>query len=152
MRENHQADASLRRLILDYIAQQGGEVRSDSGQGLRRQICDALAERPTRVSQALIALERRGLLEREMDLERHRCQAIRLVPATVPGGRPSDQRSVDLTAEGARRHAELEAAERELSDLIARAAAVARRVGELRWTALQAESSGSDLATQAMRR
>ena len=53
---------TLRRRILDYIADQGGELRSDSGQGLRRQICDALGERPTAVSQALIALEKAGLL------------------------------------------------------------------------------------------
>ena len=140
MREHHPADGSLRKLILDYIAQEGGELRSDSGQGLRRQICDALAERPTRVSQALIALEQRGLLEREMDLERHRCQAIRLIPATSTSRPPAGPaRAVDLTAEGARRHADLEAAERELSDLIGRAAAAARRVGELRWAVLQTD-------------
>jgi len=141
MRETHHADGSLRRLILDYIAQEGGELRSDCGQGLRRQICDALAERPTRVSQALIALERRGLLEREMDLERHRCQAIRLVPgAYMPRQAPARRQAIEpFMPESAGEHPELEAAERELSDLIGRAAAAARRVGELRWAALQAE-------------
>ena len=43
---------SRRRKILDYVASRGGEIRSDSGQGLRRQIADALGERPTVVSQA----------------------------------------------------------------------------------------------------
>ena len=71
--------ASRRRKILDYVASQGGELRSDSGQGLRRQIADALGERPTPVGQALIALEKAGTIERDIDVTRHRCYAIRLV-------------------------------------------------------------------------
>src|SRR2546428_13779561 len=70
---------SRRRRILDYGASQGGELRSDSGQGLRRQIADALGERPTPVGQALIALEKAGTIERDIDVTRHRCFAIRLV-------------------------------------------------------------------------
>src|SRR5437764_4429176 len=96
---------TLRRRILDYIADQGGELRSDSGQGLRRQICDALGERPTPVSQALIALEKAGLLVREMDIGRRRCHAIRLVSSPAPP-RPTAT--------------ELEAAQRELNDAIHR--------------------------------
>jgi hypothetical protein len=113
---------SLRRRILEYIAGQGGELRSDCGQGLRRQICDALGERPTPVSQALIALERYGMLEREMDAERHRCHAIRLVsrrPMPPPAG--DQQRS------------ELEAAQRDLDNAIRLAAHASHRVEELRW-------------------
>jgi hypothetical protein len=72
---------SRRRKILDYVASRGGEIRSDSGQGLRRQIADALGERPTPVGQALIALEKAGIIERDIDVTRHRCYAIRLVAA-----------------------------------------------------------------------
>lgn len=112
---------SLRRRILEHIAEQGGELRSDSGQGLRRQICEALGERSTPVSQALIALEKAGMLEREMDLERHRCHAIRLVSSPpVPA----------LTADWRR---EFEVAQRDLAEAISRAAAAASRVEELRW-------------------
>jgi DNA-binding transcriptional ArsR family regulator len=71
--------ASRRRKILDYVASRGGEIRSDSGQGLRRQIADALGERPTVVSQALIALEKAGIIERDIDVTLRRCYAIRLV-------------------------------------------------------------------------
>jgi len=70
---------SRRRRILDYVASQGGELRSDSRQGLRRQIADALGERPTPVGEALIALEKAGIIKRDIDGTRHRCYAIRLV-------------------------------------------------------------------------
>jgi DNA-binding MarR family transcriptional regulator len=73
--------ASRRRKILDYVASRGGEITSDSGQGLRRQIADALGERPTPVGQALIALEKAGIIERDIDVTGHRCYAIRLVAA-----------------------------------------------------------------------
>lgn len=140
---------SLRHRILEYIAEQGGELRADSAHSLRRQICDALGERPTRVSQALIGLERSGRLQREMDLERHRCQALRLgwpqpephpIRTPRPAGDPArdgaDEPMVDL-----RRQAELRAAEQELNDLIRRAADASRRVGQLRWEVLRAGRS-----------
>lgn len=117
---------SLRRRILEYIADQGGELRSDCGQGIRRQICDALGERPLPVSQALIALEKNGMLEREMDVLRHRCHAIRLVPRRPAPPRASDQQQ-----------SELEAAQRDLDDAIRLAAHAAYRVEELRWTQAQ---------------
>jgi DNA-binding MarR family transcriptional regulator len=113
---------TLRRRILDYIADQGGELRSDCGQGLRRQICDAIGERPTPVSQALIALVKQGLLEREMDVERHRCHAIRLVSHRTAPLRAGDEQRSDL-----------EAAQRDLDDAIRLAANAAYRVEELRW-------------------
>src|SRR5438093_5903780 len=123
---------SLRRKILEYIADQGGELSSESGLGLRRQICDALGERPTAVSQALIALRKAGLLEREMDLRRHRCQAIRLIshraqahPTAQDGRRDAGSSWDDVPGrpiEGRRLLAELEAAQRELNDAIQRAA------------------------------
>ena len=145
------AAESLRRRILEYIAQHGGELRSESGQGLRRQISDALAERPTPVGQALIALEKAGWLEREMDLDRHRCQVIRLV-SRPPIRRPRPEKPRECAQARAasadrpmvvpaRQRAELELAERELNDLIRRAAAVSRRVGELRRALLQADAS-----------
>jgi DNA-binding MarR family transcriptional regulator len=87
---------SRRRKILDYVASQGGELRSDSGQGLRRQIADALGERPTPVGQALIALEKAGIIERDIDVTRHRCYAIRLVApegAWVSCPRPEQARA-----------------------------------------------------------
>jgi len=125
-------------------------LRSESGQGLRRQISDALGERPTRVGQALIALERAGLLEREMDLDRHRCQAMRLMsrPSTrrpmperhAPSGSARADSADRLMPDRARQRAELESAERELNDLIRRAAEASRRVGELRWAVLRANS------------
>jgi hypothetical protein len=138
---------SLRHRILEYIAEQGGELRADSAHSLRRQICDALGERPTRVSQALIGLERSGRLQREMDLERHRCQAIRLrwrrpgprpVRTPPPAGDPApDAADAPMVASG-RQQAELQAAEEELNDLIRRAADASRRVGQLRWAVLRA--------------
>lgn len=111
---------SLRRRILEHIAGQGGELRSDCGQGLRRQICDALGERPTPVSQALIGLEKAGMIEREMDLERRRCHAIRLVSSPSAPGPTTDLRR------------EFEAAQQELNEAIRRAADAAARVDELR--------------------
>jgi hypothetical protein len=141
---------SRRRRILDYIADQGGELRSDSGQGLRRQICDALGERPTPVSQALIALEKAGLLEREMDLPRHRCHAIRLVPRHPPAPTPATDRrgqagsSWDdalgrLIEHRDRQSSELARAQRELDDAIRRAAEASRRVEKLRWALIRAD-------------
>lgn len=112
---------SLRRRILEHLADQGGQLRSDCGQGLRRQICDALGERPTPVSQALIALEKAGMIEREMDLQRHRCHAIRLVSSPPAAGPTTDWRR------------EFEAAQRDLTEAIRRAADAASRVEELRW-------------------
>jgi DNA-binding transcriptional ArsR family regulator len=114
---------SVRRRVLEYIADKGGELRSDCGQGLRRQICDALGERATQVSQALLALEKAGLLEREMDLERHRCHAIRLV-----AHRPAPP---SMTV---RQRSELEAAQQELDEAIRRATEAAHRVEKLRWS------------------
>jgi hypothetical protein len=73
------------------------------------------------VSQALIALERAGMLEREMDLQRHRCHAIRL---------PSSPSAPEPTADLRR---EFEAAQRDLAEAIRRAAGAASRVEELRW-------------------
>jgi DNA-binding MarR family transcriptional regulator len=113
---------ALRRRILEFIEEQGGELRADCGQGLRRQICNALGERPTPVSQALMALEKAGRLEREMDLERHRCEAIRIVRHRPPAIRATDAQL-----------SELGAAQRELDDAIRRAADAAYRVEELRW-------------------
>ena len=141
---------SRRRRILDYIADQGGELRSDSGQGLRRQICDALGERPTPVSQALIALEKAGLLEREMDLPRHRCHAIRLVPRHPPAPTPATDRREQagsswddalgrLIENRDRQSSELERAQRELDDAIRRAVEASRRVEKLRWALVQAD-------------
>ena len=144
---------SLRHRILDYIDQQGGELRGDSGHSLRRQICDALGERPTPVSQALIALEQRGLLEREMDLRKRRCQAIRLItrqPRPRPSGAPhrvenaaAPETSDRLAGGSAREQAELRAAEQELNHLIREAAAAARRVSHLRRALLRAKTIGS---------
>lgn len=137
----HTGEGSLRRRIVEYIAQQGGELRSHCGQALQRQICDALAERPLRVSQALIALERRGLLEREMDVERHRCQAIRLVPGTsvpdpTPERRPPPGAPLEVVLDD--QQAELQAAEQRLRALTREAAEVSRRVTRLRWALQQA--------------
>jgi hypothetical protein len=138
---------SLRQRILDYIAEQGGELRNDSAYSLRRQICEALGEPPARVSQALIGLERSGRLHREMDLERHRCQAIRLGwpgsearPIRTPppaGDRAQDTASGPTVGTG-RQQAQLRAAEREFNDLIRRAADASRRVAQLRRAALRA--------------
>ena len=140
---------TLRRRILDYIADQGGELRSDSGQGLRRQICDALGERPNPVSQALIALEKAGLLGREMDLPRQRCHAIRLVPGDTPAPTLATDRrgpagssrddALDRLIEHRDRHSsELEAAQRALDDAIRQAAEASRRVAKLRRSLIRA--------------
>lgn len=140
---------SLRHRILEYIAEQGGELRADSAHSLRGQICDALGERPTRVSQALIGLERSGRLQREMDLERHRCQAIRLGwrppgPHPIRTPRPAGDSAQDAPVNGpmvgsGRQRAELRAAEQELNDLIRRATDVSRRVAQLRRAVLRAD-------------
>ena len=138
---------SLRHRILEFIAEQGGELRADSAYSLRRQICDALGEPPTRVSQALIGLERSGRLQREMDLERHRCQAIQLswqrsgphpIGTPPPAGDPAQDAADGPMVGSGRQQAELRAAERELNDLIRRAADASRRVAQLRWAALRA--------------
>jgi len=90
---------TCRGRILEYIASQGGELRSDSGTGLRRRVADALGERPTTVGQALLGLERTGLIEREVDVARHRCHAIRLVTADgVPA--PDRQRPRQPRSDG----------------------------------------------------
>ena len=139
---------TLRRRILDYIEEQGGELRADSSQSLSRQICDALGERPTRVSQALIGLERSGLLEREMDLRHQRCQAVRLMhrrPA-LARTRPPQYPHVEPRHDGPNRplegsspqQAALAVAEQELNDLIRKAAEASRRVAKLRWALLRA--------------
>jgi hypothetical protein len=141
---------TLRRRILEYIADQGGELRSDSGQGLRRQICDALGERPTPVSQALIALEKAALLEREMDARLHRCHAIRVVsrhaaaptPTTEafgPAGSAWDDPIGRVVAHRDGRRSELDAARQELDDAIRRAAEASRRVERLRWAVIRAD-------------
>ena len=138
---------SLRHRILEYIAEQGGELRADSAHSLRGQICDALGEPPTRVSQALIGLERSGRLQREMDLERHRCQAIRLywqgpgphpIHTPRPAGDPAQDAANGPMVGSGRQRAQLRAAERELNDLIRRAADASRRVAELRRAVLRA--------------
>jgi hypothetical protein len=125
----------------------GGELRSESGQGLRRQLCDALGERPAPVSQTLIALEKAGELEREVDVERRRCHAIRLTSHPDPSASPPPEKqrpadappadSVEQVRERAR--AELEAAERDLNEAIRRAAEASRRVQDLRWALLRAD-------------
>lgn len=130
----------LRRRILEYIDEQGGELRADSAHSLRRQISDALGEGPGRVSQALIALEKSGQLQREMDLERHRCQAIRLFsPSPEPHStahrtpQASPLGKLPATDSGpGRQRAELQVAEQELNDLIRQAANASRRVTRLR--------------------
>ena len=151
-RPHDSADAvrpgSLRRRILDYIEEQGGELRADSSQSLSRQICDALGERSTRVSQALIALQRSGLLEREMDLRHQRCQAVRLVhrrPGVAgtrsphhPHDHPRNDGPTGPLEGSSRQRAELAAAEQELNDLIRKAAEASRRVAKLRWALLRA--------------
>lgn len=138
---------SLRRRILEYIAEQGGELRADSAHSLRRQICDALGEGPGRVSQALIGLERSGQLQREMDLERHRCQAIRLL-SRRPEPHPTAHRTRQATPPGTlpptdswpgRQRAELQVAEQELNDLIRQAVNASRRVARLRRVVLRAQ-------------
>lgn len=137
-----------RRRVLQYIEAQGGELRAESGLELRRQICEGLGERAAPVSQALVALERAGLLERELDVERRRCHAIRLARPGGDGGfagrhrsRPvgadqasDDQNDDDQNGETARERAqaELGAAERNLAEAIRRAAAASRRVQDLR--------------------
>ena len=81
---------TCRARILEYIAGRGGELRSDTGVGIRRQIADALGERPTAVGQALLGLERGGFIERELDRVLHRCHAIRLLtPGQTPAPNPS---------------------------------------------------------------
>ncbi len=138
---------SLRHRILEYVAEQGGELTGDSTHSLRRKICDALGEPPNRISQALIGLERSGRLQREMDLERHRCQAIRLssrgpgpVPTRAPqrpGDHARDPFASRPPASSFRQRAELLAAEEELNDLIRRAADASRRVARLRSAVLR---------------
>jgi DNA-binding MarR family transcriptional regulator len=136
-----------RNKILSYLDTHGGELRSDTGVGLRRQIADAVGERPTAVSQTLVAMERAGLVKRELDDGRHRCYAIRLTPEArslyserQPQHGEGSTWDIDLgdlgraTGPGDQRQrlaADLDAARQELKDAILKATRVSRRVREL---------------------
>jgi DNA-binding MarR family transcriptional regulator len=139
-----------RHKILEYLAGQGGELRSDSGTGLRRQIADALGERPTAVGQSLVSLEKAGLVDRELDVQRQRCYAIRLTPDAQPlrpepqaragHGSPWDvdlaeppERATEMSEQRRRLAADLDAARQELKDAILTATRVSRRVKDLEW-------------------
>jgi DNA-binding MarR family transcriptional regulator len=151
-------DDSRRTKILDYLAGQGGELRSDTGVGLRRQIADALGERPTAVGQSLISLERAGLVNRELDIRRQRCYAIRLTQRSAPllsdhlrdDDLPWDfELSGTVEPEGDRRDPrqrladDLDAARQELKDAILMATKVSRRVKELEWALWRANQRQS---------
>lgn len=151
-------DDSRRTKILDYLAGQGGELRSDSGVGLRRQIADALGERPTAVGQSLISLERAGLVNRELDIRRQRCYAIRLTPRAASllsdhlrdDDLPWDlQLGGTVEPQGDRRDQhqrltdDLDAARQELKDAILMATKVSRRVKELEWALWRADQRQS---------
>ncbi|HEY3239654.1 MAG TPA: MarR family winged helix-turn-helix transcriptional regulator [Acidimicrobiia bacterium] len=139
---------SRRYKILKYLAGHGGELRSDTGLGLRRQIADALGERPTAVSQTLIALERAGLVDRELDVSRQRCYAIRLTAAAQPlrfQHQPHDGtgstwdfdlsersgKAMEMSNPSQHLEADLDSARQELKDAIRKATKVSRRVREL---------------------
>ncbi len=142
---------TCRARVMEYIASRGGELRADSGVGIRRQIADALGERPTTIGQALLGLERGGLIERELDILRHRCHAIRLVPPgeeQAPGpNRPHRERrsdpgrwgpdheaeliTRDLRADRDRLERRLKEAEQELGVALRRGAELARRIEDL---------------------
>lgn len=149
---------SRRAKILDYLADQGGEVRSESGLGLRRQIADALGDRPTAVGQTLVSMERAGLLNRELDVRRQRCYAIRLTPRSAPFlsehhlgddapwdidlGEPSEPGAVPRSHRQ-RLTDDLDAARQELKDAILTATRVSRRVQELEWALWRADQRPS---------
>jgi len=153
---------SRRTKILEYLAGQGGELRSESGLGLRRQIADALGDRPTPVGQSLVTLERAGLVDRELDVRRQRCYAIRLTPRSLPllseqpaadDDSPWDIDLGESSEPGTERRThrqrltdELEAARQELKDAILYATRVSRRVRDLEsalWRADQHRSVSS---------
>ncbi|MGH8971859.1 MAG: hypothetical protein ACRD0C_01465 [Acidimicrobiia bacterium] len=141
---------SRRSKVLEYLAGQGGELRSDSGLGLRRQIADALGERPTVVGQTLVALEKAGLVHRELDVQRQRCFAIRISPELQPELQPHAGEGAEInlvegpppaTEPGGDRRrlaADLDAARQELKDAIRRASQVSRRVRDLEWAMVRA--------------
>ena len=148
---------SCRARVVEYIASQGGELRSDSGVGIRRQIADALGERPTVIGQALLGLERGGLIERELDMVRQRCHAIRLVtPEHAPASNSKlsrrrrlvgqsearadhgdeSERQVRLATQSLRADRDrlerrLKETERELGTAIRRGVELARRIEDL---------------------
>ncbi len=143
--------SSRRHKILSYLAGHGGELRSDTGLGLRRQIADAVGERPTAVGQTLVALERAGLVNRELDVSRQRCYAIRLTPEAArqlsferhpenTNGSAWDidlaepaQTTTEMRDDRQRLRADLDAARQELKDAILTASKVSRRVRDLEW-------------------
>jgi DNA-binding transcriptional ArsR family regulator len=141
---------SRRSKVLEYLARQGGELRSDSGLGLRRQIADALGERPTVVGQTLVALEKAGLVHRELDVRHQRCFAIQLSPELSPelqpdAGEPAEIDLVEgpppepeLVGDRRRLAAELDAARQELKEAIRLASQVSRRVRDLEWAMVRA--------------
>ena len=104
---------------------------------------------PTMLMVSPMQWEKAGLLEREMDLPRHRCQAIRLVPPHPPAPTPATDRrgqagsswddALDRLIDRDRHGSELEAAQRELDDAIRRAAEASRRVEKLRWALIRAD-------------
>jgi DNA-binding MarR family transcriptional regulator len=141
---------SRRSKVLDYLAGQGGELRSDSGLGLRRQIAEALGERPTVVGQTLVALEKAGLVHRELDVHRQRCFAIRLSPevqplvsevdlADEPDPEPAPEPGPETDVDRRRLSADLEAARLDLKEAILRASRLSRRVRDLEWAAWRAD-------------
>ncbi len=141
---------SRRSKVLDYLAGQGGELRSDSGLGLRRQIAEALGERPTAIGQTLVALEKAGLVHRELDVRRQRCFAIRLSPAVTaeidladqPEPEPAPEPDPDTAATDAdhrRLTADLDAARLDLKEAILRASRLSRRVRDLEWAVWRAD-------------
>jgi DNA-binding MarR family transcriptional regulator len=143
---------SRRSKVLDYLAGQGGELRSDSGLGLRRQIAEALGERPTVVGQTLVALEKAGLVHRELDVQRQRCFAIRLSPAvrplvseidladeSAPAPEPEPETNTDTDTDRRRLAADLDAARLDLKEAILRASRLSRRVRDLEWAMWRAD-------------
>lgn len=96
------------------------------------------------VSQTLIGLERAGLIERELDVDRNRCHAIRVLPAgesPAPRRRPPRREhdhvnqvpaaTAQLRAERDRLRRQLENAEHELGVAIRRGVELARRIEDL---------------------
>ena len=144
---------SRRSKVLDYLAGQGGELRSDSGLGLRRQIAEALGERPTAIGQTLVALEKAGLVHRELDVRRQRCFAIRISPAVQPlaaeidladqpapePAREPDPDTAATDADHRRLTADLDAARLDLKEAILRASRLSRRVRDLEWAVWRAD-------------